>query len=442
MIGEILLLIVLIGLNAFFAASEIALISLNDNKVRIMAEEGDRKARKLMKLLGEPSRFLATIQIGITLAGFLASAFAAQTFADPLVAWLSGFGLGVSASLLKGVTVVVITIILSYFTLVFGELVPKRVAMKKSEAIAFKVAGPLTALSRATAPFVHFLTISTNFFVRIFGVNPHEADDSVTEEEIRMMIDVGEERGTIHGHEKEMINNVFEFNNKTLEEVMTHRVDIEALSLESSLRTVVDFAGQARFSKIPVYQGNIDNIVGILHVRDLLPLVGRDPGKGFRLQDYIRTPFYLPVMKKTDEALRAMQLARTPMAVVIDEYGGTAGLVTQEDLVEEVFGDFYDEHDEDSDIRQINEYTYEVSGKVTLEDLEEELGIALPEGEYETINGFAICRLGQIPEPGQEVEITEGDVTLRAIRITEKRIESFLVTLAAEETGKRREKNH
>jgi putative hemolysin len=433
MISKIFLLIVLIALNAFFAASEIALISLNDNKVRILAEEGNPKARKLLKLLAEPSRFLATIQIGITLAGFLASAFAAESFSDPIVAWLGTFAAGVSPSVLKGVTVVVITIILSYFTLVFGELVPKRVAMKKSEAIAYRVVGVLTAISKGAAPFVHFLTFSTNFFARLFGVNPHETDDSVTEEEIRMMIDVGEERGAIHGHEKEMINNVFEFNNKTVEEVMTHRVDIEALPLETGLTEVVSFIGEVRFSKVPVYQGNIDNIVGVLYVRDLLPLVGHNPGDRFRLQDYIRTPFYLPVMKKTDEALRAMQQARAPLAVVIDEYGGTAGLVTVEDLVEEVFGDIYDEHDDDADIRKINENTYEVSGKTTLEDLEEELGIALPEGEYETINGFAISRLGQIPSPGQEVEIVEGHVTLRAIRITEKRIDSFLIILRDEE---------
>ncbi len=432
MVPEILLLIFLILLNAYFAASEIALITLNDNKIRMMAEAGDRKAKKLMDLLKEPSRFLATIQIGITLAGFMASAFAAESFVDPLVSWLNDYDLPISDIALKGIMLVGITVILSYFTLVFGELVPKRVAMKKAEAIAFRVVGPLTFISKATAPFVHLLTLSTNFFARFFGVNPGEQDDNVTEEEIRMMIDLGEERGTIHCYEKEMINNVFEFNNKVLEEIMTHRVNIKALPLDAKLDEAIDLILEARYSKIPVYKKNLDNIIGILHTWDLLHLVGKPFSGTFNLDQYVRTPIYLPIMKKTDEALRSMQLAKAQIAVVVDEYGGTAGIVTLEDLIEEVVGEIEDEKSMTDDILQLNDYSYDISGKVTLEELKEHLDIELPEGEYETLNGFAISRLGIIPDTISSIEIVEGNITLRPLRITEKRIDRFLLILAQE----------
>lgn len=426
---ELLILFILILVNAYFAASEIALISVNDNKIRMMAEEGDKKAGQLLSLLKEPSRFLATIQIGITLAGFLASAFAADTFADPLAVWLDGFDLPIPLATLNVITLVVITIILSYFTLVFGELVPKRVAMKKPDAIAFRVVGTLTFISKIAAPFVHFLTASTNLFARMFGVRPGEEDEHVTEEEIRMMIDLGQERGTIREHEKEMINNVFEFNNKVVEEIMTHRVNIKALSLDSNLQDTMSLLLRVKFSKIPVYEKNLDNIVGILKARDLLPLVGTCATEEFQLGAYLWPPFYLPEMKKTDEALRAMKQAKAQIAVVVDEYGGTSGIVTIEDLIEEVVGEIEDE-EQNGDILKLNEWNYEINGGVTLDELEERLGIELPEGEYETLNGYAISKLGKIPEATGTWEITEGDITLRPLRVSRKRIDRFLLVIA------------
>ncbi|MDF2986462.1 MAG: hypothetical protein K0R50_1972, partial [Eubacterium sp.] len=270
MITEIIVLLVLILLNAFFAASEIALISLNDNKIRLQAEEGDKKAKLLMNLLSEPSRFLATIQIGITLAGFLASAFASETFAEPLVKYLLEIGVPIPETWLKTAAMFVITIILSYFTLVLGELVPKRLAMKKAEPIARFVAKPLHLLSLVTSPFVKFLTVSTNFCVRLFGVDPNAEDEQVTEEEIRMMVDVGEEKGTIHETEKEMINNIFEFNNKTVSDIMTHRTEVGALPIDASLEEVTTFVNTEKYSRIPVYEDSIDNIVGVMHSKYLI----------------------------------------------------------------------------------------------------------------------------------------------------------------------------
>ncbi len=431
MITEILFLLVLIAVNAFFAASEIALISLNDNKIKLLAEEGNTKAKQLTKLLGEPSRFLATIQIGITLAGFLASAFAAETFAAPLVNILKGYNLPISESILKGTTILIITLVLSYFTLVLGELVPKRVAMKKSEGIAFFVAAPLTVLSKLTSPFVKLLTVSTNFFVRLFGVDPHSLDDDVTEEEIRMMIDVGEEKGTIQEREKVMINNIFEFNDKTAEAIMTHRMEVVGIPLSIKFDSLVKLVKEKQFSRMPIYEGNIDNIIGVLHVKDLIPLLTEDIIGEFKLQDYIRKPFFVPLQKKTDELFVDLQLSKTHIAIVIDDYGGTAGIVTIEDLIEEIVGNIFDEYDKEDDLelKQIDETTYEVSGMISLDELQEPFQVELPVNDYETLNGFLISLFDKIPPKGQVSEVQFKHLRIQAVEVTEKRIEKAIIYL-------------
>lgn len=432
MTTEIMLLIVLIAINAFFAASEIALISLNDNKVRIQAEAGDRKSQKLQGLLKEPSRFLATIQIGITLAGFLASAFAAESFAGPLAAYLEQYQLPVSGEALKTIILVLITLILSYFTLVLGELVPKRVAMKKSEAIAYKVVGPLVLLSKITSPFVKLLTLSTNFIVRLFGIDPHSVDDDVTEEEIRMMVDVGEEKGAIDQHEKAMINNVFEFNNKTAEDIMTHRMELAALPVTASLEDLMELNQAEHYSRIPIYVDTIDQISGILHVKDLLPLISGGAYKPFALESYLRKPTFIPVHKKVNEIFSDLQKARTHMAIVVDEYGGTAGIVTMEDLVEEILGNIADEYDDDEDdeILRIDDKTFEVKGTISLYELERILDVELPTEEFETLNGFFIHLLGgDIPPMDQVSRATYKDLQLTTLLVSEKRIEKILLHL-------------
>lgn len=432
MTTEIMLLIVLIAINVFFAASEIALISLNDNKVRIQAEAGDRKSQKLQGLLKEPSRFLATIQIGITLAGFLASAFAAESFAGPLAAYLEQYQLAIPGEALKTIILVLITLILSYFTLVLGELVPKRVAMKKSEAIAYKVVGPLVLLSKITSPFVKLLTLSTNFIVRLFGIDPHSVDDDVTEEEIRMMVDVGEEKGAIDQHEKAMINNVFEFNNKTAEDIMTHRMELAALPVTASLKDLMELNQAEHYSRIPIYVDTIDQISGVLHVKDLLPLISGEGNKPFTLESYLRKPTFIPVHKKVNEIFSDLQKARTHMAIVVDEYGGTAGIVTMEDLVEEILGNIADEYDEDEDdeILRIDEKTFEVKGTISLYELERILDVELPTEEFETLNGFFIHLLGgDIPPMDQVSRATYKDIQLTTLLVSEKRIEKILLHL-------------
>lgn len=425
MLTDILFLMVLIVLNAFFAASEMALISINDNKIRLMAEEGDNKARLLIKLLGEPSRFLATIQIGITLAGFLASAFASESFADPIVRLLVTAGIMIPEAWLKTASVIVITIILSYFTLVLGELVPKRIAMKKAEPIARFVANPLRVLSMIALPFVKLLTASTNFFVRLFGVDPYAEDEQVTEEEIRMMVDVGEEKGAIHKTEKVMINNIFEFNNKTVDEVMTHRTDIAALPVGASLEEVIVFVKEEKYSRIPVYEDTIDNIIGVLHTKHLIQYLAQEEDQGeFHLSDFVRQTYFVPASKRTDVLFRELQQNKIHLAVIIDEYGGTAGIVTLEDLLEEIVGNIFDEDDEiEKDIEKLDETTFMINGSTSLDAVEDYLEVELPTEEYETLSGFVIGQLGRIPEKQEDNPTVEfNGLVFKVEKVDEKRV--------------------
>ncbi|MGM0901880.1 MAG: hemolysin family protein [Bacillota bacterium] len=398
---EILVLIVLILLNAFFAASEIALISLNDNKIKLMADSGHKKAKMLYALLAEPSRFLATIQIGITLAGFLASAFAAGSFAGKLAEFLVNMGMPFSQSILETVSVIAITLLLSYFTLVLGELVPKRLAMQKPEAIAMAAAGPLTLLSKITSPFVKFLTLSTNMVVRLFGVDPKAEDENVTEEEIRMMVDVGRENGTIQASEKLMINNIFEFDNKTVSDIMTHRTNINAIPIDMSLEETLQVVNQEKYTRFPVYEENFDHIIGILHLKDLVQFIEIGDRAAFNLRELIREPYYVLESVRIDQLFRDMQKNNFHMAVALDEYGGTDGIVTIEDLIEEIVGNIFDEYDEPEldvvEIEKVNETSYLLAGTINLYEVEDLLKVELPTKNYDTLSGFMLGQLGYIP---------------------------------------------
>ncbi|NLP44115.1 MAG: HlyC/CorC family transporter [Peptococcaceae bacterium] len=432
MLTEILVLVILIALNAFFAASEMALVSLNDTKIRIQAEGGNKKAQLIVQVLGEPSRFLATIQVGITLAGFLASAFASDSFSDEIVRLFKAIGLNVDPSLLKSVSMVLITIILSYFTLVFGELVPKRLAMKRAERISSLAIRPILFLSVLTYPFVKFLTLSTNFFLRLIGIDPNQHDEEATEEEIRMMVEVGGERGTIEESEKVMINNVFEFNNKTVAEIMTHRTNIASLPVEADLDTVMDLINEEKYSRIPVYEGNIDNIVGVLQIKDLieyLSIHGRN--SSFDLRQLIRQPYIVPASKRTDELFRELQRNKTHLAIVIDEYGGTAGLVTIEDLIEEIVGNIFDEYDEEEkEIDKLDENTYIIDGSTSLDTVNDYLRVNLPIEDYETLSGFLIGQLGRIPKKDDKPTVEFNGLLFKVEAVEDRKITKIKVCKA------------
>jgi putative hemolysin len=430
--AELLFLLLLILFNAFFAASEIALISLNDNKIKMMAEEGHKKARLLARLLNEPGRFLATIQVGVTLAGFLASAFAAKNFAEPLINLLKAARVPVSETWLEGISVITITLVLSYFSLVLGELVPKRLAMQNAERISMSVAWPLNTLSLIAHPFVKLLTSSTNFFIRLFGFDPYAEEANVTEEEIRLMVDVGKEKGVIDQIEKEMINNIFEFDNKLVSEIMTHRTDITGIPLSSALNGVLKLINNEQYTRFPVFEDDLDNIVGVLHIKDLIRFLASNDQRGhFSLKSIMRSPYFVPISKKTDELFKELQQNRIHMAVVIDEHGGTAGIVTIEDLIEEVMGNIFDEYDdEEPDIEELDRNTFIINGSVSLGVIKDYFDIELPTDDYDTLSGFIIGQVGRIPDEKDTLEVEYSGMVFKVEKVEGKRIAKVKVCRA------------
>ena len=421
MFWQILILLILIFLNAFFAASEIAFITLNDAKIEKQAKEGDKKAKQIRKMLKEPSKFLATIQIGITLAGFLSSAFASDAFAERLAPILYKTIPMLSLGVWKSISIVVITIILSFFTLVFGELVPKRLAMKNYEKIAFGTIRIIRGLSIVTAPFVKLLTVVTNAVSRLFGVKENE-EESVTEEEIKMLVDQGEEKGTIEEEEKELINNVFEFNDITVSEIMTHRTDIFAIDISTSPEELISELSKEeyRYSRIPVYDETIDEIKGILYVKDVLKNINK---KTFKVKNIMKEAYFVSQNRLINEVFKELQKNKIQMAIIVDEYGGTEGIVTMEDILEELVGDIYDEYDEEEkEFEQLDKNTYILSGSMTIYDVNKLLDAKIPEGDYDTISGFLQEKLGRIPEDEETPIIETQEVTYKIEEYEDKRI--------------------
>ena len=412
--SEIIMLFCLILLNAFFAMTEIAFVSLNDAKIDLLAKSGDKKAQKIKKLLGVPSKFLATIQIGVTLAGFLSSAFAAESFADDLAPLLTPL-LGSSA---KSIAIILVTILLSFFTLIFGELVPKRLGMKNHEKIAFATVGIIRAISIILAPFVKILTFTTNAVSKLFGVTESD-EEIVTEEEIRMMVDAGEEKGAIEEEEKEMINNVFEFNDISVSAIMTPRNDIFALDLNITVSELFDELGNDRtYSRIPVYDEDPDDIKGILYVKDVL-----NKPKDTKIADLIREPFYVPETMKINELFDALKLQKIQIAIVVDEYGGTAGLVTMEDVLEEIVGDIFDEYDEIENLYEaIDENTYIFDAGITIYDLSKVLDIDIEEGDYDTLSGYFLELLGRMPKENEHPTVTTDKLEMTVEEFKDNRI--------------------
>lgn len=420
MFSQLLVLFILILLNAYFAATEIAFISLNDAKIEKQVKEGNKKAKQIQKMLKNPSKFLATIQIGITLAGFLSSAFAAEAFADKLAPVLNSNIPFLSIEVWKSISIIIITLILSYFTLVFGELVPKRLAMKYYEKIAYATVGVIKVISIVTAPFVKLLTISTNFVSKIFGVGEEE-EETVTEEEIKMMIDQGEEKGVIEETEKELINNVFDFNDIVASEIMTHRIDMYSIEINENLYELLDEIDEYKYSRIPVYEETIDNIKGILFLKDVLKLVSTK--KEIKIKDILREAYFVPETKPIDEIFKELQNNKKQMAIVVDEYGGTAGLLTMEDILEELVGNIFDEYDEvEVEYKKIDDNTYLMEGSISWYELKKILEVELPEGDYETLSGYLIEKLGRLPDEKEHPIIEDEYLTYKIEEVADKRI--------------------
>ena len=385
------------------------------------AKEGNKKAKKIEKMLKDPSKFLATIQIGITLAGFLSSAFASDTFADILAPKLYGLMPMIALARWREISIIIITLILSYFTLVFGELVPKRIAMKYSEKLAFMTVGVIRGISIFTLPFVKLLTFSTNVVSKIFGVTG-EDEENVSEEEIKMMVDVGEEKGTIEKGEKEMINNIFEFNDRVVSEVMVPRTQVYALDMELTISEAIDILNEdTRYSRVPVYDENIDNIRGIVYLKDML-LTPKNWNT--KLKNIAREATFVLESVYIDDVFRELKKNKKQIAIVVDEYGGTAGIVTMEDILEEIVGEIYDEYDiEESKYKKLDNNTFLLDGEIPIYEVEKLLGVDLPEGDYDTISGYLLLELNRIPNDKEKGIIIETDkVNYKIEKIKNNRI--------------------
>lgn len=432
--SALLLQVVLIFLNAVFASAEIAVISVSDAKLAKLEEDGNKKAKKLKKLTENPANFLATIQIAITLSGFLASAFAAENFSDDLTEFILSTGFtAVSPQVLNSVSVVVITLLLSYFTLVFGELVPKRVAMKKTEQLALGVASLITVISKVCAPVVWILTASTNGVLRLMGIDPNSDDDEVSEEEIRLMVDEGAQKGVIDADDQEMINNVFEFDDLVADEFATHRTDISLLWLEESTEEWADTIHESRHSKYPVCDETVDKIIGVLDVKDFFRL--QNEPKEVVLKEAIRPAYFVPESIHADVLFKQMKKTHNYFAVVLDEYGGMTGIVTMNDLLEQIVGDLDEEptpEEEEPEIEKLDSKTWKIQGGADLEEVAEALNVELPVDEYDTFGGYIFGNYGTIPDDGSVFEIDLPPLHIKVTEIKDHRIKKAIACFSEE----------
>lgn len=427
MIGQILLQVILIGLNAVFACAEIAVISMNETRLEQLAAEGNKKAVRLSRLTSQPARFLATIQVAITLSGFLGSAFAADNFSDSLTAWLLGIGIPIPERTLDTIAVVVITIILSYFTLIFGELVPKRLAMKKTEQLALGMATMISFLARLSAPIVWILTVSTNGILRLCGIDPAAEEDEVSEEEIRMMVDAGSRKGVIDSAEQEFIQNVFEFDDLAVGEFATRRKDLSILWTEESMEQWDEMIHDSRHTRYPVCGESVDDVIGILNVKDYFRL--REKTRENVMKEAVQAPFFVPEGIRADVLFRQMKESRNHFAVVLDEYGGTEGIVTINDLLEQLVGDLEDEDcadEKQEGIEQIDDTTWKIYGNLPLDEVAEALQVPLPVEEYDTFSGFVFATYGSVPVDGSRIEVKTDKLQILVTKICEHQVEEAI----------------
>ena len=414
----LLVQIILIILNAIFASAEIAVLSMNETKLERMAEQGNGRAKRLVRLTQEPARFLATIQVAITLSGFLGSAFAADNFSEPLVDWVVGIGVNIPRSTLDTIAVILITLILSYFTLVFGELVPKRIAMKKSEELALRISGLVMGISILFKPIVSFLSISTNIVLRVCGVDPNEAEDQVSEEEIRMLVDAGSEKGTIDHQEKEFIQKVFEFNDIMAGTIATHRTD--------------ETIHNTRHTLYPVCGDSIDHVIGILNAKDYFRL--KEKSKDMVIDSAISAPYFVMETTKADVLFKNMKQSKQSMAIVLDEYGGMVGIVTLFDLLEEIVGDLNDIEpislEEETVIIRISDDKWEVKGNIRLSDIEDAIGVTFTEEDCDTFTGFVFQKFGMVPKDGDtKIELEIENMHIIIDKIKEHQVEHAIIEI-------------
>ena len=424
LVSQFILILLLTLLNAFFASAEMAIVSVNRNRIKMLADDGDKKASLLADLLEEPNKFLSTIQVGITLAGFFSSASAATGISEVIGASLSQLGIPYAQS----ISLVVITLLLSYVTLVFGELVPKRIALQKSEEMAMLSVRPIVFVSKFAKPFVKLLSLSTNLLLRVIGMSDTDLEEKVSREEIKSLVDAGEEYGVINQIEKEMINSIFDFDDKLAKEVMTPRTEVYMIN--SQLPLSIEELLEENYSRIPVYEGDIDNIIGVLYLKDFLHEAYQVGFENVNLKKLLHRPYFVPECKNIDQLFKELQKSKKHLAVLIDEYGGFSGIVTIEDLIEEVMGDINDEYDEDEPfIRKIDNDTYIVNGLISIKELNDKLHLNLDEEteDYDTLGGFLINQIDYIPSETEECMVEYENLLFKVQCVKDKRIETVKI---------------
>ena len=436
---QIVIIIILTGINAFFSSAEMAIVSLNKNKLKILIEDGNKKAILLDNLLQEPSKFLSTIQVGITLAGFFASASAATGLSQ----YLSGALQPLNIPYSNQISMILITFLLSYVTLVFGELIPKRIALRNSEKIALSSVGVVVFISRLFSPFVKFLTFSTNFVLTILKMKEENIEEKVSKEELRSLVEVGKEHGVINEAEQEMIENIIEFDEKIAREIMIPRTKIFLIDKNISIHELFENKEIGKYSRIPVYENEADNIVGVLLTKDLMMEAYKKGFDNIKVADLLQEAYFVPETKNVNELFNEMQLEKKHITILIDEYGGFSGIVTLEDLIEEVMGNIADEFDdEDLSIRQLSRNKYLISGEVSLNDLNDNFNFELESKYYDTLSGILIENLGYIPEDNENIEpITINGVVFKPQRVKNKKIEKVIMTFDKDQQDDEKSKN-
>ena len=436
---QIVIIIILTGINAFFSSAEMAIVSLNKNKLKILIEDGNKKAILLDNLLKEPSKFLSTIQVGITLASFFASASAATGLSQFLSEALKPLKIPYSSQ----ISMILITFILSYVTLVFGELIPKRIALRNSENIALSSVGVIVFISTIFSPFVKFLTFSTNLVLTILRMREDNIEEKVSKEELRSLVEVGKEHGVINETEQEMIENIIEFDEKIAREIMIPRTKVFLIDKNISIHELFENKEIEKYSRIPVYENEADNIIGILMVKDLMIEAYKKGFDNIKISDLVQEAYFVPETKNVNELFNEMQLEKKHITILIDEYGGFSGIVTLEDLIEEVMGNIDDEFDdEDLSIHQISKNKYLVNGDVSLYDLNDNFHFELESKYYDTLSGILIENLGYIPEDNENIEpITINGVVFKPQRVRNKKIEKVVMTFDKEKLEEEKMKN-
>ena len=428
--GQIILLVVLIAVNAYFAAAEMAIVSVNKNRIRTLAHEGNKKAEALAALIEEPNKFLSAIQVVITLAGFMTSAEAAVSFSDDVGKLLSDIGIPYGDE----ISVIIVTLVLSFFTLVFGELLPKRIAMLHADGIALAVVKPILSVSTFFKPFVWILSITVTLFLKIFRQRTDVTNAEYSEDDIVSMLEAGRESGELKEEGKRMITGIFAFDDMLAYEVMTPRTDVFSIDINEPAEEYMDELMELRYSRIPVYEDDSDNIIGILYIKDYLIKAREEGFDNVDFRSILRKPYFVPETKKMDSLFYELQTTKQHIAILIDEYGGFSGIVTMEDIIEEIMGDIDDEYDEEElKIQKISEDTFILDGSMDLDDIDEELGLNLESDNSETIGGLIIDILGEIPdEDDMGKEVIYDKYKFRIDSIRDRRIEQITMTILSE----------